>query len=120
LFLGPTLLKNVGLGKLIDPEQNGSKMELYYEWKDVPSTGQLVVDVDYHAIGGEIRRGELRITERVTGSDRPDKFTRDVLVPLQLTPFVVETLKSTGIRVPPDKITGTGMDASRAGPGPVQ
>jgi hypothetical protein len=99
LFVGPGLLSTIGLGRLIDPEQNGSKVELYFEWKDVPSTGQVIVDIDYCAIGGKIVRSEMRFMERVNGDERADKFTREVLIPQRLTPFVVEVFSSTGIRV---------------------
>jgi hypothetical protein len=99
LFFGPGLLSTVGLGRLIDPEQNGSKVELYYEWKDAPSTGQLIVDIDFLAVGDKIVRSEMRFMDRVNGDERADKFTREVLIPQRLTPFVVEVFSSTGIRV---------------------
>jgi hypothetical protein len=120
LFLGPKLLANVGVGKWIDPEQNGSKMELFNEWTDAISTGKLIVHIDYQAEGDDIIQAAMRITEQLDGKEQADDFTRDVLVPLQLTPFVIQELANTGIRVPADKITGTATDTSRAGPNLAQ
>jgi hypothetical protein len=109
-------LSEWGIGKHIDAEQNGSKANLFFAWKDVLITGRLAIDLDYDAVGDAVRQSHLRINASVDGVTAAGQYTLDNIVPLYLSPEVVKAFSDAGFPVPSNRITGTALDASRARP----